>query len=90
VCSPTNAVLAQQRKKFAPIQQWRLKVCAAGVFINVGSYVLSARQPLTAHSVHRVIPKRIALNDNFGLLSASAFVGETNGKDSEFSSSFQF
>lgn len=71
--------MAQHRKKFAPIQQWRLKVCAAGVFINVGNYVLCARQSLTVHSVHQIIPKRIALNDNFGLLSASGFVGETNG-----------
>ncbi|KAI6189520.1 hypothetical protein M3Y97_00017500 [Aphelenchoides bicaudatus] len=78
VCSPTNAVLTQHMKKFERIQNWRLKVCAAGVFINVGKFILSARQPLTAHSTHWVIPKRITLNDNFGLLSASGFVGETN------------
>lgn len=80
ICSPTNAVLDEHRKMFVPISQWCLKVCAAGVFVNVGKFVLSSRQPLTAHSVQLVMPRRIALNDNFGLLSASGFVGETSGK----------
>ncbi|KAI6200216.1 hypothetical protein M3Y96_00709400 [Aphelenchoides besseyi] len=78
VCSPTNVVSPQHRKQFAPIPQWRLKVCSAGVFINVGKFILSARQPLTAHSLDRCIPERIALNDNFGLLSASGFMGNSH------------
>jgi hypothetical protein len=76
-CSPTNAVLPLHRKKFSPISQWRLKVCASGVFINVGPFVLSARQPLTAHSLQCALPSTMDLNNNFGLLTASAFVGSS-------------
>jgi hypothetical protein len=72
--------LTEHRKKFSPIAEWRLKVSSAGVFISVGKAVLSARQPLTAHSMQRTIPQRISLNDNFGLLTASGFVGDSHGK----------
>ncbi|KAI6216245.1 hypothetical protein M3Y99_01828100 [Aphelenchoides fujianensis] len=78
VCSPTNAIAPKTRREFAPIQQWRLKVSSAGVFINVGKCVLSAREPLTAHSLLHCIPERMSLNDNFGLISASGFMGDTH------------
>ncbi|CAD5226207.1 unnamed protein product [Bursaphelenchus okinawaensis] len=78
VCSPTNLMLPNQKKSFLPISQWRLKVAASGVFISVGKYILSSRQPLTAHIFNRAIPTRLQIHDAFLLITASGFSGESN------------
>ncbi|CAD5231098.1 unnamed protein product [Bursaphelenchus xylophilus] len=78
VCSPTNLMPTSQKKSFLPIPQWRLKISSAGVFINVGKYILSSRQPLTANIFNKAIPARLSIHDTFLFIAASGYVGESN------------
>uniref|UniRef100_A0A915CKN1 Uncharacterized protein n=1 Tax=Ditylenchus dipsaci TaxID=166011 RepID=A0A915CKN1_9BILA len=50
----------------------------AGVFINVGRVILAARQPLTGHLLSKVVPYRLSIHDNFSVISAGSFCGDSN------------
>lgn len=80
VCSPTCLMPPAQTKAFSSSDKWQIKASTAGVFINVGKYILSARQPLTAHTLKPAVPRKLELHDTFGLISAGGFIGENNGK----------
>ncbi|KAH7698435.1 tectonin beta-propeller repeat containing 2-like protein, partial [Aphelenchoides avenae] len=70
VCSPFLSGTPDS-KKFLPVSKWRLRVCTEGVFINVGKWLLVARQPLTGHVFCRAVPQRKSVYDNFGIITAN-------------------
>lgn len=68
-------------RHIAPISEWQLRVCSAGVFVSLGGdFIYVTRQALSAHSFLRVVPKKLQLHDHFTIITASAFVGESDGK----------
>ncbi|KAK0412726.1 hypothetical protein QR680_006371 [Steinernema hermaphroditum] len=70
VCSPMDAEPPAEAKKFLPVAQWSIQVCAAGVFVNVGSKMFFARSPISGHVFRHIVPMKLRLNDCFMMIAA--------------------